>query len=166
MESTSSQRILGRNRIVVAPVDYQDILKMEPEGTSGLPVEPYLWLQHSNANPSPTQRHCRALSRWLALPVLLLMAMLLPKRRQLLASPMAADIIMNLFQVVLEQMCLVSATNVLLSNSSAPAGCSWASRMQAGLPRAGRKKQLHIVFTQTYDYVRGCALSIRTKTQL
>ncbi len=34
MESTSSQRILDRNRTVVAPVDYQGILKME--GTSGL----------------------------------------------------------------------------------------------------------------------------------
>jgi hypothetical protein len=120
------------------------------------PLEPYLWRQHSSANPSPTQRSCRALSRWLALPVLL-MALLLPKRRQLvqlLASPMAADIVMNLF--VLEQMCLVSATNVLLSNSSAPAGCRRASRMQAGRPRAGRKKQLHIVCTQTttmYEYV-------------
>ncbi len=38
---------------------------------------------------------------------------------------MAVDIIMNLF--VLEQMCLVSATNVLLSNSSTPAGCRRAS---------------------------------------
>jgi hypothetical protein len=92
------------------------------------------------------------------------MALLLPKRRQLLASPMAADIIMNLF--VLEQMCLVSVTNVLLSDSRAPAGCKRASRMmQAGRPGAGRKMQLHIVCTQTEDYVRRrvCALSFRTK---
>jgi hypothetical protein len=38
--STSSQRILTRNRTVVAPVD-QDTLKME--GTRGLPLEPYIW---------------------------------------------------------------------------------------------------------------------------
>ena len=74
-------------------------------------------------------------------------ALLLPKRRELLASPMAADTIMNLF--VLEQMCLVSVTNVLLSDSSAPAGCRLASRMQAGRPGAGRKMQLHTVCTQT-----------------
>jgi hypothetical protein len=91
------------------------------------------------------------------------MALLLPKRRQLLASPMAADIIMNLF--VLEQMCLVSATNVLLSNSSAPAGCRRASKMQAGRPGAGKKTQLHIVCTSTqmYEYVLVllvCALSL------
>jgi hypothetical protein len=75
------------------------------------------------------------------------MALLLAKRRQLLASPMAADIIMNLF--VLEQMSLVSVTNVLLSDSREPAGCRLASRMQAGQPGAGRKMQLHIVCTQT-----------------
>jgi hypothetical protein len=38
--------------------------------------------------------------------------------------------------------------------------------MQAGRPSAGRKKQLHSVCTQTYDYVQVCALSIRTKNQL
>ena len=75
------------------------------------------------------------------------MALLLPKRRQLLASPMAADIIMNLF--VLEQMCLVSVTNVLLSDSRAPAGCMRGSRVQAGRAGAGRKMQLHTVCTQT-----------------
>ncbi len=75
------------------------------------------------------------------------MALLLPKRRQLLVSPMAADITMNLF--VLEQMCLVSVTNVLLSDSRAPAGCRRASRVQAGQPGAGRKMQLHTVCTQT-----------------
>ncbi len=58
------------------------------------------------------------------------MALLLQKRRELLASPMAADIIMNLF--VLEQMCLVSVTNVLLSDLIAPAGCRPAGRAQAG----------------------------------
>ncbi len=74
-------------------------------------------------------------------------ALLLPKRRELLASPMAADTIMNLF--VLEQMCLVSVTNVLLSDSRAPAGYRPASRVQAGRPGAGRKMQLHNVCTQT-----------------
>jgi hypothetical protein len=50
------------------------------------------------------------------------MALLLPMRlrRLLLASSVAADIIINLF--VLDQVCLVAATNVLLSHSSAPAG--------------------------------------------
>jgi hypothetical protein len=43
VKSTSLQRILDRNRTVVAPVDYQDILKMEV--TRGLPLEPYLWRQ-------------------------------------------------------------------------------------------------------------------------
>ncbi len=75
------------------------------------------------------------------------MALLLPKRRQQLASPMAADIIMKL--LVLEQMCLVSVTNVLLSDSRAPAGCRRASRVQAGRPGADRKMQLHTVCTQT-----------------
>ena len=123
--STSSQRILARNRTVVAPVD-QDILKME--GTSGLSLEPYLWRQHSSANLSPKQRSCRALSRLLALPVLP-MALLLPTRRPLLASPVAADIIIHLF--VLDQVCLVAATNALLSNALR------ACRMQAGQQSAG-----------------------------
>jgi hypothetical protein len=77
------------------------------------------------------------------------MALLLLKRRELLASPIAADIIMILFVLELEQMCLVSVTNVLLSDSRAPAGCRRASRVQAGRPGAGRKMQLHIVCTQT-----------------
>ena len=113
MASTSSHRILARNGTVVAPVD-QDILKME--GTSGLSLEPYLWRQHSSANLSPKQRSCRALSRLRALPVLP-MALLLPTRRPLLASPeaAAADIIIHLF--VLDQVCLVAATNALLSNA-------------------------------------------------
>ena len=146
MKSTSSQRrrILDSNSNLIAPIDYQDILKME--GTRGLPLEPYLWRYHSSANPSPKQRRCRALSSWLALPVLQ-MALLLPKSREQLASPMAADIIMNSF--VLEQMCLVSVTNVLLSDSRAPAGCRRARRVQAGRPGAGRKMQLHTVCTQT-----------------
>jgi hypothetical protein len=128
--STSSQRILARNRTVVAPVDH-DILKME--GKRGLPLEPYLWRQHSSANLLPKQRHgsCRALSRLLALPVLP-MALLLPTTRPLLASPVAADIIINLF--VLDQVCLVAATNALLSNALR------ASRVQAGRPGAGRNK--------------------------
>jgi hypothetical protein len=123
--STSSQRILARNGTVVAPVD-QDILKME--GTSGLSLEPYLWRQHSSANLSPKQRSCRALSRLRALPVLP-MALLLPTRRPLLASPVAADIIIHLF--VLDQVCLVAATNALLSNALR------ARRVQAGQQGAG-----------------------------
>jgi len=125
--STSSQHILARNGTVVAPVD-QDILKME--GTSGLSLEPYLWRQHSRANLSPNQRSCRALSRLRALPVLP-MALLLPTRtrRPLLASPVAADIIIHLF--VLDQVCLVAATNALLSNALR------ARRVQAGQQGAG-----------------------------
>ncbi len=122
--STSSQRILARNGTVVAPVD-QDILKME--GTSGLSLEPYLWRQHSSANLSPKQRSCRALSRLLALPVLP-MALLLPTRRPLLASPAAADIKIHLF--VLDQVC-PAATNALLSNALR------ARRVQAGQQGAG-----------------------------
>ncbi len=123
--STSSQRILARNGTVVAPVD-QDIPKME--GTRGLSLEPYLWRQHSSTNLSPKQRSCRALSRLRALPVLP-MALLLPTRRQLLASPVAADIIIHLF--VLDQVCLVAATNALLSNALR------ARRVQAGQQGAG-----------------------------
>ena len=123
--STSSQRIRASNGTVVAPVD-QDILKME--GTRGLSLEPYLWRQHSSANLSPKQRSCRALSRLLALPVLP-MALLLPARRPLLESPVAADIIIHLF--VLDQVCLVAATNALLSNALR------ARRVKAGQQGAG-----------------------------
>ncbi len=49
-----------------------------------------------------------------ALPVLP-MALLLPTRRPLLASPVAADIIIHLF--VLDQVCLVATKNALLSNA-------------------------------------------------
>jgi hypothetical protein len=70
-------------------------------GTKGLPLEPYVWRQHSSVNSSPRQRRCRAVSRWRALPVLP-KALLLPTRRPLLASPVAADIIINLF--VLDQV--------------------------------------------------------------
>ncbi len=50
------QRILDRDRTVrvVVPVDYQGTLKMQD--TSCLPLEPYLWRQHSSANSSPRQR--------------------------------------------------------------------------------------------------------------
>jgi hypothetical protein len=58
------------------------------------------------------------------------MALLQQKRRQLLAIPMEADIIINLF--VLDQMGLVSVANALHSNSSAPAGCRRASMVQMG----------------------------------
>ena len=107
------------------------------EGTRGLPLEPYLWRQHSSANLSPKQRSGRALSRLRALPMLP-MALLLLTRRPLLASPVAANIIIHLF--LLDQVCLVAATNVLLSNSSVPAGCRQASRVQAGRQGAGRNK--------------------------
>ncbi len=60
----------------------------------------------------------------MALPVLPI-ARLLPTRRPLLASPVAADIIKNLF--VLDQVYLIAATNALLSNVLC------ASRVQAGL---------------------------------
>ncbi len=77
-----------------------------------------------------------------------------------MASRVAADKIINLF--VLDQVTLVAATNMLLSNAL------HASRVQA--ERAGRAqagtKQLHIVCAQTYEYVQVCALSTRTKNQL
>ncbi len=94
----------------------------------GLPLEPYFWRQHSSANSSPKQRCCRALSRLLALPVLP-MALLLPTRRPPLASPVAAEIKINLF--VLDQVCPVAATNALLSNALC------ARRLQAGQQGAG-----------------------------
>ncbi len=49
-----------------------------------------------------------------------------------MASPVAADIIIHLF--VLDQVCLVAATNALLLNALR------ASRVQAGRPGAGRNK--------------------------
>jgi hypothetical protein len=80
------------------------------------------------------------------------MALLLLTRRLLLASPLAADIIINLF--VLDQVCLVAATKALLSNSMhqqgacMPAGCRLAGRAQTGT------KQMHFVCAQTlYKYV-------------
>jgi hypothetical protein len=102
-----------------------------------------LWSYHSLSCTAELQ----ALSRLQALPVLP-MALLLQTRRLLLASPVAADIIINLF--VLDQVCLVAATNALLSNSSAPAGCRRAGRAQAGA----------IVCAQTNEYVQVCTLSI------
>jgi hypothetical protein len=93
------------------------------------------------------------------------MALLLLTRRPLLASPVAADIKLNLF--VLDQVCLVAATNALLSNALC------ASRVQAGQQGAGgpagrrqEKSSCNIVCAQTYEYVHVCALSIRTKNQL
>ncbi len=64
-----------------------------------------------------------------ALPVLP-MALLLLTRRPLLASPVAADIKTNLF--VLDQVCIVAATNALLSNAL----CT--RRVQAGQQGAGK----------------------------
>jgi hypothetical protein len=57
------------------------------------------------------------------------MALLLPTRRQLLASPVATDIIIHL--IVLEQVCLVAVTNALLLNAL------HARRVQAGQQGAG-----------------------------
>jgi hypothetical protein len=87
------------------------------------------------------------------------MALLLLKRRQLLASPVAADIIINLF--VLDQV--VAATNALLSNALC------ARRVQAGQQGAGglagrRQEQSSCtlnVLRHTSMYK--CVLSIRTK---
>ncbi len=67
-----------------------------------------------------------------------------------MASPVAAAIIIHLF--VLDQVCLVAATNALLSNALRASrvqagqqgpGCRLAGREQAGT------KQLHIVCAQT-----------------
>jgi hypothetical protein len=108
------------------------------EGIRGLPLEPYLWRQHSSANLSPKQRRCRALSRLRALPVLP-MALLLPTRRPLFASPVAADIIINLF--VLDQVCLVAATNALLSNMLRPRRVQAAWGQQGAGGPAGRRQE-------------------------
>ncbi len=65
-----------------------------------------------------------------ALPVLLLpMALLTPMTRQLLASPVSADIIKNIF--VLDQVCHVSATKCTAFKFRR------ASRVQAGQQGAG-----------------------------
>jgi hypothetical protein len=82
------------------------------------------------------------------------MALLLPTRRPLLASSVAADTKIHLF--VLDQVCLVAATNALLSNAL----CARRVQAQAG------KKQLNIVCAQRQEYVQVCALSFRTKNQL
>jgi hypothetical protein len=79
------------------------------------------------------------------------MALLLLTRRQQLASRVAADIIINLF--VPDKVCLVSATNALLSNSGAPAGCRRARRVQAGWQGAGRNKAVaHSMYSDTPVY--------------
>ncbi len=138
-------RILDPDKTVVAPVDYQGILEME--STRGQLLKPYLWRQHSSANSSLRQRRCRALSCWRALPVLL-MALLLPKWMQLLASTVAADILINLF--VLHQVCLDSATNALLQIQARLQG--------AGGPAGRRQEQSSFTSyvlrrTSMYEYV-------------
>ncbi len=146
MTSRSPLRILDRDNNCRLPRYPQDAgyTRCTP---GALPLATSL-----KCNSSPRQRHgrCRALSRWGGLPVMQ-MAQLPPKKKPLLASPKAADIIINFF--VLVQVCLVSATNALLSYSSAPAGCRRASRVQAGRPGAGRNKA---VAHRMYSDVREC----------
>jgi hypothetical protein len=90
--------------------------------TKGLPLELYLWRQHSSVNSSPGQCRCRAVSRWRALPA----------RRPPLVSPLAvaADIIIRL--LVLDQVCLVSTMN----------GCfQIQAHLQGAGGRAGRRQE-------------------------
>ncbi len=154
MTSTSSQRILARNRTDVAPV-HQDILKME--GTRGLLLEPYLWQQHSSANLSPKHRSCRALSRLLELPVMPIV-LLLETRSPLLASPVAADIIIN-FLFVLDQVCLVAATNSLLSNALRACRVQTGQQGAGGPARRRGTNQLHIVCSDVRVCTSMCPLN-------
>ncbi len=80
-----------------------------------------------------------------------------------LSSLMAADLIMNLF--VFDQMYLVSATNALLSNSSAPAGCRRVSRAQAGRQGAGRNKAVaHCMYSDVQVCTCMCPLNQNKKS--
>ena len=65
------------------------------------------------------------------------MALLLPMRRPLLASPVAADIIIHLF--VLDQVSLVAATIVLLSNALHT--CRVQTGQQGAGGPAGRRQE-------------------------
>ena len=97
----------------------QGILKMS--STRGLPLEHYLWRQHSSVNSSSAGRcRCLAVSRWRALPA----------RRPLLVSPVAADIIISL--LVLDKVCLISATNSCFQIQARPQGAGG---------RAGRRQE-------------------------
>ncbi len=97
----------------------QGILKMS--STRGLPLEHYLWRQHSSVNSSSAGRcRCLAVSRWRALPA----------RRPLLVSPVAADIIISL--LVLDRVFLVSATNRCFQIQARPQGAGG---------RAGRRQE-------------------------
>ncbi len=80
----------------------------------------YLWRQHSGVNSSPGQCRCRAVSRWRALPA----------GRPPLVSPVSADIIISLS--VLDQVCLVCATNGYFQIQVRPQGSSG---------RAGRRQE-------------------------
>ncbi len=99
---------LDHDRTALVPVDYQGILKMS--STRGLPLEPYLWRQHSSVNSSPGQCRCRAVSRWRALPA----------RKPPLVSPVAADTIISL--LVLDRVCLVFALNGCFRIQARPQG--------------------------------------------
>jgi hypothetical protein len=57
----------------------------------GLPLEHYLWRQHSSVNSSSSagRCRCRAVSRWRTLPA----------RRQLMVSPVVADKIISLWDI-------------------------------------------------------------------
>ncbi len=110
------QHILDSDGTVVVPVDYQCTLRME--GTRCVPLEPYLWRQHSSAISSPSLRQLHpdnvGVERWAAGGRCQFWRMLL------LASPVVADIIMNLF--VLCQVCLVAATNGCFQIQARPQG--------------------------------------------
>jgi len=88
--------------------------------TRGLPLEPYLWCQHSSVNSSPGRCRCRAVSSWPALPA----------RRPPLVSPVAADIKISL--LVLDQVYLVSAMNCCFRIQARPQGAGG---------RAGRRQE-------------------------
>ncbi len=64
---------------------------------------------------------------------------LLPTRRPLLASPVAADIIIHLF--VLDQVCLVAATKTLLSNALRARRVQAGQQGAGGPARAGRRQE-------------------------
>ncbi len=95
----------------------QGILKMS--STRGLPLEPYLWRQHSSVNSSPGRCRCRDISHWRALP-----------SRRPLVSPVAADIKISLLGF--NQVCLVSATNCCFQIQAHPQGAGG---------RAGRRQE-------------------------
>ncbi len=127
--------------------------------------EVYPWSPTSgdNVQVQICRPHNVTVELWIALPVLQ-MAVLLPKRRLVLAIPMEADIIINFFCSWPNVSCFCSECAAfkfkLPQGAGGPAGCRPAGRLQAGT------KQLHIVCTLTCKYVRVCALLIMTKNRL